>query len=101
MWRERSKSVQDAARKAGVLVIHVAIDYQPRFLFPKEQVHPRRSESQRCPPPAWMFAELLKIVDEVKPAEGEPVVRKPRMNPFFGTAARKACCTAATSTRWC
>ena len=32
------------------------------------------------------MAELLEIVDEVRPLGDEPVIRKPRMNPFFGTA---------------
>jgi nicotinamidase-related amidase len=30
-------------------------------------------------------AELLEIVDEVKPVGDEPVIRKPRVSPFFGT----------------
>jgi nicotinamidase-related amidase len=30
--------------------------------------------------------ELLEVVDEVKPVGDEPVIRKPRMNPFYGTA---------------
>ena len=33
-----------------------------------------------------MSAELLEVVDEVKPVGDEPVIRKPRMNPFYGTA---------------
>src|ERR1700694_5673857 len=89
MFRERNvartvKSVQEAARKAGVLVIHVAIDYQPAFFSPRNKF----IQMVRIPAmsaPGVDIAELLKIVDEVKPAEGEPVVRKPRMNPFFGT----------------
>ena len=41
MFRERNvgqaaKSVLDAARKAGVLIVHVVIDYQPAFFFTKE-----------------------------------------------------------------
>ena len=35
--------------------------------------------------PGVDVADLLQIVDEVKPVAGEPVIRKPRMNPFFGT----------------
>ena len=89
MFRERNvasavKSVQEAARKAGVLVIHVAIDYQPAFFSPRNKF----IQKVRIPAmsaPGVDVAELLKIVDEVKPAGDEPVVRKPRMNPFFGT----------------
>jgi hypothetical protein len=37
--------------------------------------------------PGVDVADLLEIVDEVKPVGDEPVIRKPRMNPFFGTDA--------------
>jgi len=90
MFRERNvgqaaKSVLEAARKAGVLVIHAAIDYQPAFFSPKN----RFLQKIRIPilsAPGVDVAELLEIVDEVKPVGDEPVIRKPRMNPFFGTA---------------
>ncbi|NIO10729.1 MAG: isochorismatase family protein [Deltaproteobacteria bacterium] len=36
--------------------------------------------------PGANINEMLKVVDEVKPIENEPVVLKPRVNPFFGTA---------------
>jgi len=36
--------------------------------------------------PGVDVAELLEVVDEVEPPGDEPVIRKPRMNPFFGTA---------------
>jgi nicotinamidase-related amidase len=35
--------------------------------------------------PGVDVAELLEIVDEVKPIGDEPVIRKPRISPFFGT----------------
>src|SRR3989337_923689 len=90
MFRERNvgqaaKSVLEAARKAGVLVIHAAIDYQPAFFSPKN----RFLQKIRIPilsAPGVDVAELLEIVDEVKPVGDEPVIRKPRMSPFFGTA---------------
>ena len=90
MFRERNvgqaaKSVLDAARKAGILVIHVVIDYQPAFFSPRNKF----LQKVRIPilsAPGVDVAELLEIVDEVKPAGDEPVIRKPRMNPFFGTA---------------
>ena len=90
MFRERNvgqaaKSVLEAARKAKILVIHVAIDYQPAFFSPKNKF----LQKIRIPilsAPGVDVAELLEIVDEVKPMGDEPVIRKPRMNPFFGTA---------------
>ncbi|MBI1995227.1 MAG: cysteine hydrolase, partial [Deltaproteobacteria bacterium] len=75
----------DAARKAGVLVIHAAIDYQPAFFSPKN-VFLQKIRLPLLSAPGANVAELLEIVDEAKPADGEAVVRKPRMNPFFGTA---------------
>src|SRR6202048_20971 len=86
MFRERNvartvKSVQDAARKAGVLVIHVAIDYQPAFFSPRNKF----IQKVRIPAmsaPGVDVAELLKIVDEVKPARDEPVVRQTPITPF-------------------
>jgi len=42
MFRERNvgqaaKSVLEAARKAGILVVHVVIDYQPAFFSPRNK----------------------------------------------------------------
>jgi nicotinamidase-related amidase len=90
MFRERNvgqaaKSVLEAARKAGVLVVHVVIDYQPAFFSAKNKF----LQKVRIPilsAPGADVAELLEIVDEVKPVGDEPVIRKPRMNPFYGTA---------------
>jgi len=90
MFRERNvgqaaKSVLEAARRAGILVVHVVIDYQPAFFSPRN----RFLQKVRIPAlsaPGVDVAELLEIVDEVKPDGDEPVIRKPRMNPFFGTA---------------
>jgi nicotinamidase-related amidase len=89
MFRERNvgqaaKTVLEAARKAGVLVIHVVIDHQPAFYSPKNKF----LQKVRIPilsAPGADVVELLEIVDEVKPMGDEPVIRKPRMNPFFGT----------------
>ena len=82
---QAAKSVLEAARKTGVLVFHVVIDYQPAFFSPKN----RFLQKVRMPvlsAPGVNVAELLEVVDEVKPMGDEPVIRKPRMNPFFGTA---------------
>ena len=82
---QNAKKVLEGARKTGVLVIHVVIDYQPDFFSPKNKF----LQKIRIPilsAPGVNVAELLEIVDEVKPMGDEPVIRKPRMNPFFGTA---------------
>lgn len=90
MYQERNigknvKSVLDAARKAGVLVVHAVIDYQPAFFSPKN-VFLQKVRIPVLSAPGVDVAELLKVVDEAKPLADEPIVRKPRMNPFFGTA---------------
>ncbi|MBI2998739.1 MAG: cysteine hydrolase [Deltaproteobacteria bacterium] len=90
MFRERNvgqaaKSVLEAARKAGILVIHVVIDYQPAFFSPKNKFLQKIRIPILSAPDADV-AELLEIVDDVKPVGDEPVIRKPRMNPFYGTA---------------
>ena len=69
MFRERNvgqaaKSVLGAARKKGILVIHVAIDYQPAFFSPKNKF----LQKIRIPilsAPGVDVGELLEIVDEV------------------------------------
>ncbi|MGE5302563.1 MAG: cysteine hydrolase family protein [Alphaproteobacteria bacterium] len=90
MFKERNvgqhaKAVLDAARKAGVQVIHAVIDYQPAFFSPKN-IFLQKIRIPILSAPGVDVAELLEIVDEVKPVGDEPVIRKPRMNPFFGTA---------------
>ncbi len=82
---QAAKSVLEAARNAGVLVIHINIEYQPAFFSPKN----RFLQTVREPiltTPGVDINEMLKVVDEVKPIENEPVILKPRVNPFFGTA---------------
>ena len=90
MFRERNvgqaaKSVLEAARKAGILVIHAVIDYQPDFFSPKN-VFLQKIRIPILSAPGVDVAELLEIVDEARPVGDEPIIRKPRMNPFFGTA---------------
>jgi nicotinamidase-related amidase len=89
MFRERhvgqaTKSVLEAARKAGILVVHVVIDFQPAFFSPRNKFL-QKVRMPALSAPGVDVADLLQIVDEVKPVAGEPVIPKPRMNPFFGT----------------
>ena len=82
---EAAKSVLQAARQAEVLVVHAVIDYQPDFFSPKN-VFLQKIRIPILSAPGVDVAELLQIVDEVRPVGDEPIIRKPRMNPFFGTA---------------
>jgi nicotinamidase-related amidase len=82
---QTAKSVLEAARKGGILVVHVVIDNQPAFFSPRNKFL-QKVRMPALSAPGVDVAELLQIVDEVKPVGDEPVIRKPRMNPFFGTA---------------
>ena len=82
---QKAKMVLEGARKAGVQVIHVVIDYQPAF-FSQKNVFLQKIRIPILSAPGVNVTELLEIVDEVKPVGDEPIIRKPRMNPFFGTA---------------
>jgi nicotinamidase-related amidase len=90
MFRERNvgqaaKFVLEAARKVDILVVHVVIDYQPAF-FSSRNKFLQKIRIPILSAPGVDVAELLEIVDEVKPVGDEPVIGKPRMNPFYGTA---------------
>lgn len=82
---QKAKKVLDGARRAKILVMHAVIDYQPAFFSP-QNVFLQKIRIPILSAPGVDVAELLEIVDEVRPVGEEPVIRKPRMNPFFGTA---------------
>ena len=67
------------------IVVHVVIDYQPAF-FPLRNKFLQKIRIPILSAPGVDVAELLEVVDEVKPVGDEPIIRKPRMNPFYGTA---------------
>jgi len=73
--------VLNAARQAGVAVIYVAVGRRPDFSSPRNKftsaVRPAVSPAEAV--------ERMKLVSEVTPLEGEPIVRKPRMNAFYGS----------------
>ena len=81
---QAAKKVLDAARQAGVLVIHVVIDHQPAFYSSRNKFL-QKIRVPALSAPGADVAKLLEVVDLLKPVVGEPVIRKPRMNPFFGT----------------
>jgi len=82
---EAAKRVLDGARKAGVLVIHVVIDHNPAFYSSRNKFL-QRIRIPALSAPGVDVAKLLEVVDAVKPVGEEPVIRKPRMNPFYGTS---------------
>jgi hypothetical protein len=50
--------------------------------------------------PGVDVADLLQIVDEVKPVAGEPVIRKPRMNPLPDAPICRSSRAGVTATRF-
>jgi nicotinamidase-related amidase len=79
-----TRRVLDAARDAGVAVIYVVAARRPDFSSARNKF---TSAAGRNRPPGTPAeeAERTRIVDEVAPVADEPIVRKPRMNAFFGS----------------
>lgn len=75
-----TRRVLDAARGAGVLVVYVAAARRPEFSSPRNKF-----TSARPPANPAEAAERTKIVETVAPAQNEPIVRKPRINAFYGS----------------
>ncbi len=89
------KSVVDAARRAGVLVVHVQMGYKPDLSNSGGPNSPNYHKElamhlMNCRPElkgklltegTWDFA----IVDELKPQPGDLVVQKTRYSGFAGT----------------
>lgn len=73
--------VLNAARQAGVVVIYVEARRRPSFSSPRNKftsaVRPAVSPAEAV--------ERMKIVPQLAPLEGEPVVHKPRMSAFYGS----------------
>ena len=75
------RRVLDAARQAGVLVVYVAIGRRADFSSPRNKFTGRAAS----PASPVEQAERLKIPDRVAPLDNDPIVRKPRMNAFYGS----------------
>jgi nicotinamidase-related amidase len=77
-----TRRVLDAARAGGVTVIYVTVGRRPDFSSPRNKF---TSAARRNTVSPEAEAERLAIVAEVAPVGDEPIVRKPRMNAFFGS----------------
>jgi len=80
---EKTLALRDKARAAGLLVCYSATVFRPGFVEINERnklFAPRKRGKQ----PA-VSNPLDLIHPSVKPAEGEPVIGKHRVNAFFGT----------------
>lgn len=87
MGKERvanTRKAMEAARKAGVTVIHVGVHPRPDFTSERNKF--LRTVRQRLMAEAQESAEdFTKIVEEVGPIGDEPVVVKPRISAFYNT----------------
>jgi len=77
-------SVLDAARAGGASVIYIMSARRPEFSSDRNKFTSARGGST---PPSDPVAEeeRRKIVAEIAPRDGEPIVRKPRMSAFYGS----------------
>jgi nicotinamidase-related amidase len=79
-----TRRVLDGARDAGLAVIYVVAARRPDYSSPRNKFTSAVGRN-RAPGTPAEEAERTKIVDEIAPIGHEPIVRKPRMNAFFGS----------------
>jgi biuret amidohydrolase len=86
-----TKKVLDAARKRGLLVIHTREGHSPHLADLPEAKKLRGRLKAGIGDPGPMGRILVRgehghdIIDELKPAPGEPVVDKPGKGAFYAT----------------
>jgi biuret amidohydrolase len=80
----KASTVLDAARAAGVYVVHVRLAFDPTY----ELRSNRTKRWDAYPADRAMLADspAAQIVTTLAPAEGEPVVVKGSVDPFIGTS---------------
>jgi len=83
-----AKSVLDAARAAGVLVIHVRLAFDPTYKLRTNRLV--RFDAYKDNKSMSLDAPEAAIVPELSPIEGEPVVNKSCVDPFIGTSLLEA-----------
>jgi nicotinamidase-related amidase len=88
---EPTRRVLDAARAAGIMVIHTREGHRPDLADCPPAKLARGRLDTRIGDPGPMGRLLVRgehghdIVDELKPADGEPVVDKPGKGAFYAT----------------
>lgn len=80
----KASKVLEAARAAGVYVVHVRLAFDPTY----ELRSNRTKRWDAYPADRAMLADspAAQIVDALAPVEGEPVVVKGSVDPFIGTS---------------
>ena len=80
---EKTQALQQAARRAPILVCYSATVFRPGYIEVSER-NKTFSERKRAGQPA--IADPLAVIHSaVMPAAGEPVVGKHRVNALYGT----------------
>jgi len=79
----KARKVLDAARAASVPVIHVVIGF--REGYPEVSDRNKLFSVFKQNGIFKMGSEQVEIHDDVKPAPGEVVVSRPRVNPFYNS----------------
>ncbi len=79
----KARSVLEAARKAGVLVIYIVVNFREGYpeINDRNKAFSARKKSDMMPP----YDPVSLICPEVTPQPGESIVVKHRVNAFFAT----------------
>lgn len=81
---ERTQRLQHAARDAGLFVCYCATVFRPRYVEISERNKVFRARKHSGEPPISDPVQLIHPA--VRPAAGEVVVGKHRVNALYGTA---------------
>ena len=86
---QKAKTVVERARRVGVPVIHVVIQFRDGYPEVSSRNRIFSAVKQGAFPkqrgPHIIGSEETKIVKDLSPAEGEVIVNRPRVNPFYNS----------------
>ena len=80
----KASKVLEAARAAGVYVVHVRLAFDPTYELRSNRT--KRWDAYPADRAMLVDSPAAQIVTALAPAEGEPVVIKGSVDPFIGTS---------------
>ncbi len=80
----KASKVLEAARTAGVYVVHVRLAFDPTYELRSNRT--KRWDAYPADRAMLVDSPAAQIVTALAPAEGEPVVVKGSVDPFIGTS---------------
>ena len=80
---DRAREVLTRARRAGVLVIYIVVNFRPGYPEISDMNQTFSTRKEAGVPPAADPQTLIHAT--VLPQQGEPIIVKHRVNAFFGT----------------